>query len=274
MPLDQVDVDKIEQKETPEMSFLEHLEELRWHIIRSTVVITLVAIGVYVGIDWIFRYVINGPRNEWFPTYRLICSISETLCFYPPKLEMVAVEFGEQFIISIKVSLLLSIIIAFPYIFWEIWRFIKPGLYDKERKAARGIVLICTGLFFSGVSFGYFIISPFAVTFLGNYTLGEVVNTPTLASYINYMTMFTLPVGLVFELPIVVYFLAKIGLLYPDFMRTYRRHALVIILIAAAVITPPDAITQMLIGLPLYILYEISIHICQRVVSKAEEASL
>ena len=272
MALDQVDVDKIGQEEANEMSFLDHLEELRWHIIRSVIALSVIAILCYVFINWIFENIIYGPRFDWFPTYRLICGLSETLCFSPPELSFIATNLGEQFIISIKVSLLMGVIVAFPYIFWEFWRFIKPGLYEKERKAARGIVLICTALFFSGVCFGYFIISPFAVTFLGNYSLGDVVNTPTLASYISYMTMFTLPVGIVFELPIVVYFLAKIGLLYPEFMRAYRRHAFVVILIAAAIITPPDAITQMLIGVPLYFLYEISIHICHRVVKQAEEA--
>ncbi|MFT5385639.1 MAG: sec-independent protein translocase protein TatC [Saprospiraceae bacterium] len=163
----------------------------------------------------------------------------------------------------------MGIVFGFPYIFWEFWRFIKPGLYPDEKKAARGVVFVCSFLFITGVCFGYFIISPFAITFLVGYDLGAI-STPSLASYVDYMTMFTLPVGIVFELPVVVYFLTKIGLVTPSFLKSYRKHAFVIIIILAAVITPPDVITQFLVGIPLYILYEISIVISKRVVAKQE----
>ena len=166
---------------------------------------------------------------------------------------------------------MIGIVVSFPYIFWEIWRFIKPGLYVKEQKAARGMVTICSGLFLTGVLFGYYIISPFAITFLAGYEIEGVVAMPALSSYINYMTMFTLPVGIVFELPIVVFFLSKIGLVTPEFMKSYRRHAVILILILAAIITPPDVITQVLVGMPLYVLYEISIVISRRVVNKQKQ---
>ena len=275
MPLDQIDVDQSTMPTPPpnnavdqkEMSFLDHLEELRWHLVRSIVAIVVVAIAMFVMGQVLFEKVILAPKSSDFITYRLICQLSETLCFYPPEFDLITRELGEQFIVHLKVSVLLGIVVAFPYIFWEIWRFVKPGLYDKERKAARGIVLICSCLFLMGVSFGYFIISPFAVTFLAGYNVGAV-SAPTLASFVNYMTMFTVPTGLVFELPIVVYFLSKIGLVYPDFMRRYRRHAFILILILAAIITPPDVVTQFLIGVPLYFLYEISIVISKRVHAK------
>ena len=156
----------------------------------------------------------------------------------------------------------LGIIVSFPYIFWEIWRFVKPGLYSNEKKAARGIVFVCSTLFLLGVLFGYYVISPFAVSFLAGYSISpEVVSSPSLASYVNNMTMFTVPTGIIFELPVVIYFFSRIGIVTPDIMKKYRRHAVIIILIFAAIITPPDIVTQFLIGLPVFFLYEASIHI-------------
>ncbi|MEL6987572.1 MAG: twin-arginine translocase subunit TatC, partial [Bacteroidota bacterium] len=172
----------------------------------------------------------------------------------------------------LKVSFWMGIIIGFPYLFYEFWKFVKPGLYEKEIKAARGIVFVCSMLFIIGILFGYFIISPFAISFLSNYTIGDqVASEVTLSSLVNTMTMFTLPVGIVFELPIVIYFLSKIGLVTPEFLKKYRKHAFVVILVVSAIITPPDVITQLLIGFPLYMLYEISIRISKRVQVKADE---
>jgi len=255
------------------MSFLEHLEELRWHLVRSAIAVIIFAVLTFIGGKAFFEFIMISPKTDGFFTYRMICQLSESLCFSPPRLDLIAVELGEQFIVHFKFAMMFGIVLSFPYIFWEFWRFIKPGLYPDEKKAARGIVLICSLLFLSGVLFGYYIISPFAITFLGSYDLGAV-STTSLSSYVNYMTMFTLPVGIVFELPIVVYFLSKIGLVTPEFLKSYRRHSFVIILILAAVITPPDVVTQFLIGVPLYFLYEISIIISKRVVAKqkAEEA--
>ncbi|MEO0779419.1 MAG: twin-arginine translocase subunit TatC, partial [Bacteroidota bacterium] len=159
--------------------------------------------------------------------------------------------------------------VAFPYIFYEIWRFIRPGLLPKERRAARGVVVICSLLFMMGVLFGYYVISPFAINFLGNYDMGAT-NAPTLSSFVNYMTMFTLPTGILFQLPVAVFILTKVGLLSVQFMRTYRRHAFVLILILSAFLTPPDVITQILIGCPLYFLYEGSILIAKRVERRRE----
>lgn len=253
-------------EEEGEMGFLEHLEELRWHIIRSLGAIVILAIVFYIFESWVFNNIIFWPKQESFLTYRFFCGISEATCFQPPVFGLQVKELGEQFFTSLKVCMSLGFIVAFPYIFWEFWQFLKPGLYPGEQKAARGIVFYCSFLFIAGALFGYFVISPFAIKFLVGYNLSsEIIIDPTLASYVSYLTMFTIPTGIVFELPIVVYFLSKIGLLTPDFMRKYRKHALVVILILASVITPPDVTSQFLIGVPLFFLYEISIHISRRV---------
>ena len=274
MPLDQMDVDKMDnqsvQSTEGEMTFLEHLEELRWHLVRAVVSIVIFGIAVFVAGDAFFDAVILAPKEKSFATYQFICGLSENLCFYPPQFDLITRELGEQFFVHMKVAFFVGLIVSFPYIFWEVWRFIRPGLYPNERKAARGIVFICSTLFILGVLFGYYVIAPFAITFLANYNVGAV-SAPTLASYVSYMTMFTLPTGLVFELPIIVYFLSKVGLVGPKFMRTYRRHAFIVILILAAIITPPDVITQFLIGIPLFLLYEVSILISARVVKSNEK---
>jgi sec-independent protein translocase protein TatC len=260
------------KKHPDEMSFLEHLEALRWHIIRALAAIVVVAIGVFAAKNFVFDRVILGPVDQGFPTYRWFCNISEQMCFYPQGLEIITRDISEQFMVHIRVSVWLGLIIAFPYVFWEFWRFVKPGLYDKERKAARGIVLICSMLFLAGVLFGYYIISPFAITFLSAYSVSDKVeNTTTLSTLVNSMTMFTIPTGLVFELPIVIYFLAKIGLVSSDFLRTYRRHAIVVILIVAAIITPPDVVSQLLVSFPLLVLYEVGIVIAKRIEKKQKQ---
>lgn len=256
-----------------EMSFIDHLEELRWHLVRSILAILVVAIAVFISKDFIFDRVIFWPLNENFSTYQWFCGLSEALCFSPPDLKLIPREMGEQFLTHIKVSFWLGLITAFPYVFWELWRFIKPGLYSKEKKAARGIVFTCSVLFLSGVLFGYYIISPFAISFLGGYQLGaETVNSTSISSYVNYMTMFTLPTGILFLLPVFVYFFSIIGLLTPATMRKYRKHAFIGILILSAVITPPDVVTQFLIGIPIYILYEASIYISGRAAKQYDKS--
>jgi len=274
------------RQEDKDMSFFDHLEELRWHIIRSLLVILVLGIALFINYGWFFEVVLFGPTKPGFISYRWFCDMGQALgfgdyiCFSPPEIKKQAIGFAEAFTTSISVSFIAGFIIAFPYVFWEFWRFISPGLYRHERKAARGVVFICSFLFMLGVGFGYFIIAPFAVNFLSGFTIPGVENTPTLDSYLNYMVMFTLPTGLVFELPVLAYFLAHIGLLGPDTLREFRRHAIVVILIVAAIITPPDAVSQCLIAIPLYLLYEVSILVAARVVKRnekrerAEEAAL
>lgn len=257
MALDQVDVDKLDES-GKEMSFLDHLEALRWHIFRSAIAVCIAGIVVFSYQDWVFANIILAPKNPDFITFKLLCRLGPTFCYQPPRFDLVTRELGEQFTQSMYVGVWLGVILASPYLLYELWKFVKPGLYKKEQDAIRGIVFICTFLFLLGVSFGYFIMAPFSIAFLASYSVGAV-NMPTLSSYISYMTMFTLPIGPIFELPVVLYFLTKLGVITPNFLKNYRRHAIVLIVILAGVITPPDVLSQLLVCFPLLLLYEISI---------------
>lgn len=275
MALDQIDVDALDQQED-QMSFLDHLEALRWHIIRAGMSIIIISLIVFMAKDFVFGTIVFGPTLNDFPTYTFFCKLSnwigagETLCMSVPKFNWITPIFGEKFIIHIQVSLVIGFIASFPYVFWEFWKFVRPGLLDSERKAASGTVFICSFLFILGVLFGYYIIAPFAVNFLISYELPGVQSAPALSSYISYLTLFTVPAGLVFELPVLVYFLARFGLITGELMKQYRRHAIVVLLVFSAVITPPDIITQVLLAMPLYVLYEISITIAERVEHNAK----
>lgn len=278
MPLDQVDVDKWEYDEhgkpviaeEKEMSFLDHLEELRWHIIRALIAIVLGGVLLFIFRNFYFKEILLGPLNDHFPGFRFLCwmsaqlSLGDVLCFKAPNLNIITMSFAEEFIASIKYAFLGGFVVAFPYVFYQIWLFIRPGLYEEEQKATRGVVIVCSLLFFIGVSFGYFVVTPFAVNFLGNFQLPNITNTATLSSFVGYMIMFTLPSALIFELPVVVHFLSRFGIVTAQGMKTYRRHSLVGILVLASILTPPDVVTQILIAIPLYILYELSIFVAKR----------
>jgi len=271
MPLDQVDVDNMNTEEK-EMTFFEHLEALRWHIIRSLIAVLVIATYLFMQKDFLFKTIVYGPRDPGFFTYRLFCSFGEMMCIQPTHFDVITRDLAEKFTTHITVSMVLGLILAFPYVFWEFWRFVKPGLYPKERKSARGIVLVCSILFITGVLFGYYFIAPFALSFLAGYELADTLATPTLNSYINYMIMFTLPVGIIFEMPVVSFFLTKAGILSPGFLRKGRRYALIIILIVAAILTPsPDVVSQLILATPLYILYEASIGVSARVYKGMEK---
>lgn len=259
-----------DKQDQAEMSFFDHLEELRWHLIRAVLAIVLFGIVVFLNKQFVFDKVVFGPLSDRFPTYQFFCRLFNSMC-EAPEITLQALKVEEKFLTHLKVSIVVGLVIAFPYVFYEIWNFIKPGLYPKERKAARGMVFICSILFSMGVMFGYFVVTPFAFTFLAGYKLGAIQAMPSLSSYVSTMIMIALPAGVVFELPIVVYFLSKIGLVTPAFLKKYRRIAVVVILILSALITPPDITTQFLIGIPLYILYEISIFISARVEKKNNE---
>lgn len=256
-----------------EMGFLDHLEELRSHIIKSLIAVVVCAIGMFVLEDWVFENIIFSLKKDSFLTYKFFCSLGEQFCMRAPEFIIETRKLGEQFFTSLKVSFWLGFIISFPYVFYQLWSFIKPGLYAEEQKAARGVVLVCSLLFIIGVLFGYFVLAPFAINFFVSYQLaGNLVSETThLSDYVGSLTMYTIPTGILFELPIVVYFLSKIGLVTASLMKNYRRHAFVIILILAAIITPPDVITQFLIGFPIFFLYEISIRIAARMERKREK---
>ncbi len=256
-----------------EMGFFDHLEELRGIIMRSLAAALIMAVVVFLFKDFVFKYIIFGPLLDNFLTYNLACKFShfagmgDKLCMsmtLPEGFTFQAIGMGEAFLIHFKVSFILGLVVAFPYIFSQVWAFIRPALYDTERKRTSGIIFVCSFLFLLGVSFGYFVVAPFAINFLLNYAVPMTSNVPTAASYLNFMIMFTLPTGLVFELPIVVYFLSKLGIVTDTGMRGFRRYAVVIILLVAAIITPsPDAVSQLIVGVPLYILYELSIFIAR-----------
>jgi len=265
-------------KETKaEMSFLEHLEVLRWHLVRSIVAILIFAIIAFIFKRIVFDVIIIAPKTPEFPTNRLLCKLGQEvniqrLCINSRPFDLQTVKMAEQFAMHIIVSLVAGFIISFPYIFWEFWRFIKPAMYAKERKTASGAVFYTSLLFMMGVLFGYYLIAPLSVHFLGNYQVSEeVISNPTLRSYVQTVSSVTLASGIVFELPILSYFLTKIGLISPEFMKKYRRHALVLILALSALITPPDIFSQIMVSLPLIVLYEVGIGISKRIVRERKQ---
>jgi sec-independent protein translocase protein TatC len=277
MPLDQYDVDKeveYEIKKKDEMSFWEHLDELRGRLIRAFIAIFVGVIAVFAMGEWFFNMIIYAPIDKSFPTYKFMCDLADKtgakdLCLTPPKLKLITVEIGEVFFKHMQIAMVVGLLMAIPYIFWQVWLFIKPGLMEAEVKAARGFVTVCSGLFISGVLFGYFIITPFAISFLANYTMNDIGGTSSLDSYIGYLTMFTLPIGLVFELPVIIYFLSRIGIVNSTMLKQYRKYMVVILLVVAGIITPsPDMVSQLLVFVPLYTLFEVGILVSKRVEKK------
>lgn len=257
-----------------EMSFFEHIDALRSHLFRAALYICVAAVVVFTQKTFIFDVILLGPLHRDFITYRFFCSLSELTCFYPDNIKLITRELSEQLMIHLKVSFFMGLIISFPLVFSEFWKFVKPGLYDKEVKATSGVIFWCTVLFMLGVLFGYYVLAPFSIAFLASYNVSDLVEaTATLTSYVDAMTMYTMATGLVFEMPLVIYFLAKLGIMGPVFMRTYRRHAIVVILVIAAVITPPDVTSMTVVTLPLLLLYEVSIYIAALKYPKETETS-
>ena len=258
------------------MGFLEHLEELRWHLIRAFSAVIIVAIAAFIFSDIVFDKIILAPKNPEFFTNKLLCSLGALvdipkLCINSESFQIISIKMAGQFTMHITTSIFAGIIVAFPYMFWEFWRFIKPALYEKEAKHTRGAVLISSFLFLLGVMFGYFIIAPLSVHFLGSYSISnEVLNQINLKSYIGTITSVTLAAGITFELPVLIYFLSKTGLVTPQFLKKYRRHAIIIILILAATITPPDIFSLILVTFPLLILYEAGIIISKKTVNRLD----
>ena len=262
-------------EEKAEMTFIDHLEELRQHIIRSVIAILVMAAIIFIYRDWVFDNIRTGPINPDFISYRLLCDFShwagmgEALCMPPVNINMQTTTFGGQFLSSISLALIGGILISFPYIFWEFWRFIKPALKDKELSNTRFIIFWVSFFFFTGAAFGYFLLGPFTFNFLGSFTLGTkgVLETrPTLTDYLDNLTNLILGCGIAFELPVLAYILTKIGLITPIYLRKIRKYAVVVILLAAAVITPsPDWMSQLIVFIPLFTLYELSILVSARV---------
>lgn len=264
-----------------EMSFLDHLEELRWHLVRSTFAVLIMAVVAFIFKGFVFDVLIFGPTRPNFATYRMFCSISQAMgmdsfCFQEMPFSIQSRKMAGQFSTHLWTSIYAGIIVAFPYILYELWKFISPGLRENERKSSRGFIVIASFLFFLGVLFGYYVISPLSINFLGNYQVSaDVKNQFDLESYIALVRTSVLACGIVFELPILMYILTKIGLVTPEALRKYRKISIVVILILSAVITPPDVVSQIIVAIPILVLYEVSIYISKIVIknqAKREKA--
>ncbi len=264
-----------------EMSFLDHLEDLRWHLIRIFIAVISVATLAFIFSRFVFQSIIFAPLDMSFPTYDLLCKaatyIGVDTTFCNEKIPMIIQNrtMAGQFSADIWTAILGGFVISFPYVIYQLWKFISPGLHENERKHSRGFIIISSLLFFIGVLFGYYIITPLSINFLANYNVADIVdNQIDISSYIALVRSSVLASGLIFELPIIIYFLTKIGLVTPEILRKYRKYALVIVLILSAIITPPDIASQVIVAIPILILYQVSIHISKVVVrnQKRKEA--
>lgn len=259
------------KEEKTEMSFLDHLEALRWHIIKSVLAIVIFGILAYTFSAIIWKEIIFAPNSDQFWTSQMIIKLnnyfgvqSDGLNKHP--LQLINFDMSGQFMVDVWMAIITGFILAFPYVVYQFWSFIKPALYENERKHASGAVLVMSGLFFIGVLFGYYLIVPFSIDWLGSYSINpQVSNQINIQSYISSVFSIVIAGGVAFELPVVIYFLSKVGLLTPRFLRKYRRHSYIVLLIIAAIITPPDVLSQTIVSIPLIILYEISIFISLKV---------
>jgi sec-independent protein translocase protein TatC len=259
-----------QQEEEEGMSFLDHLEALRYHLLRSVAAILILTIIAFLAKDIVFGVIILGPSKVDFLTYRVLCDLGNylgiaALCIDELPFTIQSRQMTGQFTMHMTSSIVVGFIAAFPYVFWEIWRFISPGLYDKEKNAARGAVVFVSFLFLSGAAFGYYVLSPLSINFLANYQLDPtILNEFDVTSYVTTLTMLVLASAIMFQLPVVVYFLSMSGLVTSRMLKEYRRHSIVVILIVSAIITPPDVVSQLLIAMPILVLYEVGIVIAKR----------
>lgn len=256
----------MKKKQLNEMSFLDHLEELRWLLVRSSIAVVIMAFITYFISDFLFDTIIFGPTRSSFFTYRFFCNLShqlgfaDSICITELPFIIQNTEMEGQVNMFVWMCILAGFILAFPYILWEIWRFISPALYTKERKNAKVFIFVSSMLFFLGVLFGYFVVIPMSVNFVATFSVSEMVkNQFTLDSYIGMVKTSVLASGIFFELPIIIYFLTKLGLVSPEFLRKYRKYAIVIVLIVAAIVTPPDVVSQVIVAIPMLIIFELSV---------------
>ncbi|MDX1762098.1 MAG: twin-arginine translocase subunit TatC [Christiangramia sp.] len=273
-------MEKIAPKQEPgeEMSFLDHLEELRWHLIRSVLAIVIAGTVAFLFKSFIFDVLLFGPANGDFFSYKVLCKLSNFFgieggfCNTEMPFRIQSRTMGGQFSAHVWTSITAGFIIAFPYVIYEFWKFVAPAMHSHERRHAKGFIFITSLLFFLGVLFGYYVVTPLSINFLGKYQVSETVfNDFDLSSYISLVRASVLASGLIFELPIVIYFLTKVGVVTPQFLKTYRKYALVIVLILSAIITPPDIVSQIIVAIPVLILYEVSIIISKIMYRKEEE---
>jgi len=271
----------MEKKQLNEMSFLDHLEELRWLLVRCSAAVIFMAFLTYFISDYLFDTIIFGPTRPSFFTYRFFCDLShylgfaDSICITELPFIIQNTEMEGQVNMFVWMCVLAGFILAFPYILWQIWNFISPALYEKERKHAKTFIFISSLLFFAGVLFGYFVVIPMSVNFLATFTVSDMVkNQFTLNSYIGMVKTSILASGLFFELPIIIYFLTRLGLVTPEFLRKYRRYAIVIVLIIAAIVTPPDVVSQTIVAIPMLIIFELSVIISAIVYKQKKKKEL
>jgi len=269
-----------EEEEEEGMSFLDHLEQLRWHLLRSAAAILIFTVAAFLAKGFVFGIVILGPSKVDFITYRVLCQISDylnvpPLCIDTLPFTIQSRQMTGQFSMHLTSSMVVGLIVSFPYLFWEVWKFIAPGLYSKERQAARGAVFFVSLLFFLGTAFGYFILAPLSINFLANYQLDpSILNEFDITSYIGTLSMLVLASAIMFQLPVVIYFLSMSGLVTAAMLKAYRRHSIVVILIVSALITPPDVISQVLIAMPILVLYEVGILVAKRLEKQRAQKEL
>jgi sec-independent protein translocase protein TatC len=254
------------------MSFVDHLEQLRWHVIKATIAMLICTVLAFTNMDIIFHHILLAPARNDFWTFRKFCEYF-SYCVEPMKFSLQSRTMTGQFSMHITASFVIGFVASFPYIFYQAWQFIKPGLNIKERNTSLNAVFSVSLLFFIGVLFGYFMVLPVTMNFLINYQIDPtIVNQFDVTSYISMVCFMAIGCGLMFELPVLIYILSKLGMMTPTFMRQYRRHAVVVIMLISAILTPsPDMFSQLIIGIPLILLYEISIFISAYVVKKKEE---
>lgn len=264
-----------------EMSFFDHIDVLRKHLLRALAVVLVFTAGAFYYTDFIFNTVIMGPKDPSFWTYRMMCKlyerfpfIGEEFCIKVLNAKIINTEMSGQFTLQLNACVMTGLILGIPYLLFEIWLFIKPALHENERKSASGFVAFASFLFFTGILFGYYIICPLSVNFLINYRVSpDIENTFTIDSYLSTIMTLTLGSGIIFQLPVVIYILSKVGIMTPAFMRSSRRYAAVIILIVAAVVTPTaDPFTMLTVAFPLFLLYEFSIYISANIERKRKNA--
>lgn len=249
-----------------EMTFLEHLEEFRWHLVRSVIALFVLTTLAFINKNFVFDTIILAPSKLDFWTYRKLCGLSDQiqlgsgLCVEEMGFRLSNIHMAGQFTQHILVSVMVGLILGFPYLTFEIWRFVQPAMSRGEKWKTRGFLFVTTLLFLMGALFGYFLLTPMSVQFLGHYRVSETIqNAITLKSYVTTVSAVTFATALIFEMPVAVYFLSRMGLVTPSLMRSYRKHALVVVLLLSAIITPPDVTSQILLGIPFFLLYELSI---------------
>ena len=263
-------LDQYQDEEEGGMSFLDHLEALRWHLLRSVSAVLFFSVAAFIAKDFVFGVLILGPSKVDFLTYRVLCDVGNyfgipALCINDLPFTIQSRQMTGQFSMHMTSSMVVGLIAAFPYLFYEVWRFISPGLYAKERNAARGAVFFVSFLFLSGALFGYYVLTPMSINFLANYQLDpSIANEFDITSYVSTLSMLVLASAIMFQLPVVVYFLSMSGLVTSKMLKSYRRHSIVVILIVSAIITPPDVVSQLLIAMPILVLYEVGILIAKR----------